>query len=167
MIIQTSKRTLALQCKILLNLLQRPPPESACARALSSRAQLSISQCTRSATTIRDVHADLGRFDYWNSNSPRRRMSQIYSKPSPHLTAPDQVRIGGANESTFSVNPPSHNFMNFPYGAFVFNCNPCHFFTSSPSTLFTSRCCLITGRPLNCSETMSSAYMDPQPPEIS
>nr|POE62269.1 non-structural maintenance of chromosomes element 4 like a [Quercus suber] len=52
-------------------------------------------------------------------------------------------------------------------GALVFNCTPCHFLISSPSTLFTSRCCLITGRPANCDDTMSSAYIEPQPPEMS
>lgn len=52
-------------------------------------------------------------------------------------------------------------------GAFVFIWTPCHFFISSPSTWLTSRCCLMTGSPVNWSETISRAYIEPQPPEMS
>lgn len=52
-------------------------------------------------------------------------------------------------------------------GALVLSCTPCHFLISSPSTEFTSLCCFITGNPLNCSDTMSRAYMLPHPPLMS
>lgn len=48
---------------------------------------------------------------------------------------------------------PLHPFVplrtSFHHGALVFICTPCQVFISSPNTLFTRRCCLMIGRPLN------------------
>jgi len=51
--------------------------------------------------------------------------------------------------------------------ALVRNCTPCHLAISSFRTSFTNLCCLMMLSPLNFSLSISSAYMDPQPPLIS
>lgn len=52
----------------------------------------------------------------------------------------------------------------YDHGALVRSWTPCHFLMSSPKISFTSRCCLMTARPLNFSDVIDTAYMLPQPP---
>lgn len=52
-------------------------------------------------------------------------------------------------------------------GALVFNCTPCHCLMRSPRISFTSLCCLMTDKPVNFGEVISSAYIEPHPPLMS
>jgi hypothetical protein len=51
--------------------------------------------------------------------------------------------------------------------AFVRNCTPCQLLISSFNTSLTILCCFITVKPLNLGDSISIAYIDPQPPLIS
>nr|POF17130.1 bis(5'-nucleosyl)-tetraphosphatase, symmetrical [Quercus suber] len=90
-------------------------------------------------------------FEVANGLSPTKRPVLLTS-----------TKVNPIHTST-KVNPISSRLQ----GALVFNCTPCHFLISCPSTLFTNRCCLITGRPANWEDTISSANIEPQPPEMS
>ena len=91
--------------------------------------------------------------------------SASFAAKKTHCTAHDlPAKRAALCHSICLIHVPSPNPTQ---GAFVFSCTPCHFLISSPRTLLTNRCCLITGKPLNCSETMSRAYIEPQPPEMS
>lgn len=64
-------------------------------------------------------------------------------------------------------NRSSYEDLGADYAAFVRNWTPCHPAISSFNTSFTILCCLMTVKPLNLGDSISSAYMEPQPPLMS